>query len=590
MWGLLERRARKGDTPAANGAGTDAATHAPARPEAAPDTPAAALAAVHDEAELIQLLEADIRRAEGRLASAGAAMRAAAEAGVRDVERIRQDSEDMTAEISSARENAAGLARAIGAFAETTGEIGRQAQASGRLAGEAEAANREVNGATQDLHVAIGQIQAVVALIADIAGQTNLLALNASIEAARAGTAGAGFAVVASEVKALATETQKATREITGKIERLEAAAKASTKAVERVSSTIAEISPVASRVAQAVAGQVAAMDGIGRSAEDAERFAETVATRAHSIQSASDAAALTGAEIERSTAVVAGGVQEMARHLLSVLRQTTMGDRRRFERWPVEMVGHVRIAGRRLPARTLDLSMGGTLLVTLEPQPVVGTRADLDLPGLAPLSGRVVANSTLGCHIAFDRQDHETVRTRLAAVAAEAAQAIARATAGAEAVRLAFEEALKAGRVSADQLFDTTYRPLPETYPEQVETRALPFLESVLPPLQEPMLAQDRRLAFCVAVDINGYLPVHNAVYSKPQRRGDFVWNNANCRNRRIFDDRAGLLAARNTKPYLVQVYARQMGNDVVMMREVDAPIFVNGRHWGAFRTCYRM
>ncbi|MFG1478745.1 methyl-accepting chemotaxis protein [Xanthobacter sp. V4C-4] len=539
---------------------------------------------------MIRLLEADIRRAEARLAQAGDAMRAAAAAGVGDVERIRRDSDEMTADTASAKENAAGLARAIGAFAEAAAEIGRQAQVSGHLASEAETDSRDVIAATQELHGAITQIQAIVALIADIARQTNLLALNASIEAARAGAAGAGFAVVASEVKSLATQTQKATQDISLKIGRLDAAAKASDQAISRVASTIAEISPVAARVADAVAGQVATMDEIRRSAEEVESFAETVASRALSIRTATGAAAETGAEIERSTALVAGGVREMSRHLLSVLRQTAMGDRRRYERWPVELRGQVIINGVRQAATTLDLSQGGVLLAALAPPPPPGARVQIELAGIGALAGRVAAVSELGCHIAFDDRESAAVKARIAAVAAEAAAGITRATTGAQKIRLAFEAALKDRRIDAAQLFDTDYRPLPGTDPQQFETASLAFLERLLPPVQEALLSEDRSLAFCAAVDINGYLPVHNAQYSKPQRPGEPIWNNTNSRNRRIFDDRAGLLAARNTKPYLVQVYARQLGEAVVMMREVDAPIIVNGRHWGAFRTSYKL
>ncbi|MFG1418977.1 methyl-accepting chemotaxis protein [Xanthobacter sp. V0B-10] len=558
----------------------------PAADEAATAEPAALRA----DADLIGLLEADIRRAEARLARAGADMRASAAAGVRDMARIRGDAEEMTAETASAKENAAGLARAIGAFAETTLEIGRQAQVSGRLAGEAEAASRDVSAATQELHGAITQIQAIVALIADIARQTNLLALNASIEAARAGTAGAGFAVVANEVKSLAGQTQKATQDISQKIDRLALAAKASDQAIGRIGTTIAEISPVAARVADAVAGQADTMDQIHRSAEGVERFAETVASRALSISAATGAAAETGAEIERSTGEVADGVREMARHLLSVLRQTAMGDRRRFERWPVEIHGRASFAGSSQGAKTLDLSQGGVLLAALSPAPAVGAPVRLELGGMGLLAGRVAGISTLGCHVAFDDCENAGVKARLAALAAEAAPAIARASAGAEKVRLVLEEALRNRLISQPELFDTQYRPVPGSDPQQVTTASLPLLERLLPAVVEALVEEDRSLAFCVAVDINGYLPVHNARYSRPQRPGDPAWNNANSRNRRIFDDRAGLLAARNTKPYLVQVYARQMGGEVVMMREVDAPIFVAGRHWGAFRTSYKL
>ena len=63
-------------------------------------------------------------------------------------------------------------------------------------------------------------------------------------------------------------------------------------------------------------------------------------------------------------------------------------------------------------------------------------------------------------------------------------------------------------------------------------------------------MLASDPRMVFCAAIDRNGYLPVHDLSYSKPQRPGDVLWNTANSRNRRIFDDRAGLASGRVVQP----------------------------------------
>jgi methyl-accepting chemotaxis protein len=115
--------------------------------------------------------------------------------------------------------------------------------------------------------------------------------------------------------------------------------------------------------------------------------------------------------------------------------------------------------------------------------------------------------------------------------------------------------------------------------------------LEEVLPPIQEALLASDAALTFCASVDINGYLPVHNRRFSQPQRPGDPVWNAANARNRRIFDDRTGLIAARSTQPFVVQTYARDLGGGRrVMMREIDAPIFIGGAHWGGFRTARQL
>jgi methyl-accepting chemotaxis protein len=106
-----------------------------------------------------------------------------------------------------------------------------------------------------------------------------------------------------------------------------------------------------------------------------------------------------------------------------------------------------------------------------------------------------------------------------------------------------------------------------------QYRTRFLSVLEDVLPPIQETLLASDPRMTFCAAVDRNGYLPVHNRKYSFPQRPREQAWNTANSRNRRIFDDRAGLAAARNVRPYIIQVYPRDMGNGItIIMREIDA------------------
>jgi methyl-accepting chemotaxis protein len=69
-----------------------------------------------------------------------------------------------------------------------------------------------------------------------------------------------------------------------------------------------------------------------------------------------------------------------------------------------------------------------------------------------------------------------------------------------------------------------------------------------------------------------------------------DPVWNAANCRNRRIFDDRTGLSAGQNTNPFLLQTYRRDMGGgNFVLMKDVSAPVYVNGRHWGGVRLGYK-
>ena len=158
-----------------------------------------------------------------------------------------------------------------------------------------------------------------------------------------------------------------------------------------------------------------------------------------------------------------------------------------------------------------------------------------------------------------------------------------------AAAIGAQFEHALARGNITLNDLFDERYTPVPGSDPQQFMTRFVLFTDRVLPPIQEALLQADERIAFCAAVDRNGFLPTHNLKYSQPQG-GDPVWNSANCRNRRLFNDRTGLAAGRSTRPFLLQTYRRDMGGgNFVLMKDVSAPITVKGRHWGGFRIGFK-
>jgi len=152
-----------------------------------------------------------------------------------------------------------------------------------------------------------------------------------------------------------------------------------------------------------------------------------------------------------------------------------------------------------------------------------------------------------------------------------------------------AFETALERGDIRLDQLMDEKYREIPGTNPKQYLTDYVAFTDRILPPIQDPIQKSDPRIVFCVAWAKGGYLPTHNPNYRQPQGP-DPVWNNANCRNRRLFDDRAVRKVAANTKPFLLQTYRRDMGGgNFVLMKDVSSPIHIRGRHWGAFRMGFR-
>jgi methyl-accepting chemotaxis protein len=155
--------------------------------------------------------------------------------------------------------------------------------------------------------------------------------------------------------------------------------------------------------------------------------------------------------------------------------------------------------------------------------------------------------------------------------------------------ISAAFECAVERGDIRLDDLMDEDYREISGTNPKQYLTNYVAFTDRILPPIQDPIQKIDPRIAFCVAWAKGGYLPTHNPNYRLPQGP-DPVWNNANCRNRRLFNDRAVRKVAANTKPFLLQTYRRDMGGgNFVLMKDLSSPIYVRGRHWGAFRIGFR-
>jgi methyl-accepting chemotaxis protein len=151
-------------------------------------------------------------------------------------------------------------------------------------------------------------------------------------------------------------------------------------------------------------------------------------------------------------------------------------------------------------------------------------------------------------------------------------------------------EGALRTGVTTMADLFDEAYQPVAASEPQQHTTRFITIADRLFPQVQEHMLTISPKVVYCIAVDRNGYVATHNQKYCQPQRAGDPVWNTANSRWRRIFNDRTGLASARNQRPFLLQTYRRDMGGGrFVVMKEVAAPIVVGGRHWGGLRLAFQ-
>lgn len=164
----------------------------------------------------------------------------------------------------------------------------------------------------------------------------------------------------------------------------------------------------------------------------------------------------------------------------------------------------------------------------------------------------------------------------------------IAAAREAAQQVSTLLEGAVRTGAITEADLFDERYQPMAGTNPPQHTTRFVGLADRLFPQVQERVLESNPKIVFCISVDRNGYVATHNQVYCKPQR-GDLVWDTANSRYRRIFNDRTGLASARNQRPFLLQTYRRDMGGGkFVLLKECAAPITVNGKHWGGLRLAF--
>ena len=338
------------------------------------------------------------------------------------------------------------------------------------------------------------QVAQAASQITQIALQTRLVAFNASVEAKRAGVAGAGFSVVADAVKDLATQVESSSKEIM---------------------STVAVLDQRIQNLAQDLTMETAkSQDG------KAERgtFYQALSKVEQGVQRINDAAEESRASSNMVNAQVVQMEQEM-----SATRDALGGALKRSE----TVLG--------VSERLMDM----------------------------------IASSGV-----------KTADTPYV----ELAQKVAQQVSG------ALEKALASGRISLADLFDEHYRPIAGSAPAQHETKFNALTDDIFPPIQEAVLFSLPEIVFCIAADRNGYISTHNKEYCNRQRPGDVAWNTAHSRWRRVFNDRTGLASARNTRPFLLQTYRRDMGNGkFVFLKEVGAPITVQGRHWGGLRLAYR-
>jgi methyl-accepting chemotaxis protein len=573
----------------------------PAAPAIAPP-PAAAVAADasatsdSDSAkQILELLEIELGAMIRQLERAAQSVAGGAEATATTLSTIRQRTDALTGRTSAAQSTATTFSQAADKFTQSADGIGSQVRDAGKLADQAAAAAHEASQTMDRLKESSAAIGNVVNLIAQIARQTTLLALNSTIEAARAGEAGRGFAVVAVEVKALAVQTQNATEEITRKIDALQKDAAGSVDAVQRISQAIEAIRPVFEHVNGAVTEQNKTTGEMSDNVATTSHFIASVGDSAAEIDSAAREAQTHGERVASAGNAVTTFAQKLKSRCAVLLRPDGRSVQRKRERMPCSLSIEIRTGRGLVTAPVYEISEESILICGPDaPTLPLNQTLDVTLEGVGACKIRIGDHSKAGAQARFEAPDaefREKIEDRLWLIHDANTEAVTRAMQAGTALTKIFEDALTSGAISTDDMFDTDYVEIPGTNPVQHRTRILGWADRALPAFQEAFLAKDPRMAFCVMIDRNGYLPVHNKLYSHPQRPGDVAYNTANCRNRRIFNDPAGLAAGRNLRTYLIQSYARDMGNGkTVMMREIDVPIRVHGRHWGGFRTAYKL
>jgi methyl-accepting chemotaxis protein len=232
-----------------------------------------------DMHKLADEFQAAVGQIVDTVSSASTELEAAAGTLTKTAEVTQELSGTVAAASEQASANVQSVASATEEMTSSVNEISRQVQESSKIAGDAVKQAQQTDSRINALSQAAGRIGDVVKLITAIAEQTNLLALNATIEAARAGEAGRGFAVVASEVKQLASQTAKATDEISTQIAGMQTATQESVAAIKEIGGTIGRISQIASTIAAAVEEQGAATQEIARNVGEAAKGTAQVAS-----------------------------------------------------------------------------------------------------------------------------------------------------------------------------------------------------------------------------------------------------------------------------------------------------------------------
>ena len=155
-------------------------------------------------------------------------------------------------------------------------------------------------------------------------------------------------------------------------------------------------------------------------------------------------------------------------------------------------------------------------------------------------------------------------------------------------AIQTIVERGIDAGEISIDEVFDRDYKLIEGTNPPQYDSHFCGYADKHVRPILDRVKGSDERLIGSAITDVNGYLPTHLSERSH-EPGPDPVWNDAHCRNKRIFMDETTGAAIASEKPAMLATYRMELGDKFIPVKNVFVPLWIKGRRWGNYELAYR-
>ena len=476
--------------------------------------------------EILELLELELGAMIRQLERAANSVAGGAEATAATLSTIRQRTDALTGRTSAAQSTATTFSLAADKFTHSAQGIGSQVRDASKLADEASAAAREASLNVDRLQGILGgDRQCRQPDRADRPGRPRCW--RSTPPSRRRGPVPPDAASRWSPPRSRRWRCRPRTRprKSSKKIDALQRDAAGSVDAVHRISQAIEAIRPVFEIVNGAVAEQTETTSEISDNAATASNFIVSVGESAAEIDTVTKQAEAHGESVASAGKAVTMFAQKLKSRCAVLLRQDERKDQHKSQPLPCNLAMEIQTARGLIAAPAYEISIDGILIGGADAEKLpLNETLNATLHGIGACRIRIRERSKAGAQARFEAADaalKEKIEDKLWSIQDENTESVTRAMEAGRALTRIFEDAVRSGAISMDDMFDENYVEIAGTNPVQYRTRVLDWADRALPPFQEAFLAKDPRMAFCAMIDRNGYLPVHNKIYSHPQRAG---------------------------------------------------------------------